>query len=77
MNFTNIIIEQLLKLWFVIPILIILAIFKTAWLEGVVGEFLVNFMTQWRLNLKTAVERLPLPQGEGWGEGEQVGKAMK
>ncbi len=67
MNFTNILIEQFLKLWFVIPILIILAIFKTAWFKGVFGEFLVNLMAKLRLDKNTyhVIKNVTLPTDDG------------
>jgi len=30
-------------LWYLLPILILAALFKSSWFKGVMGEFVVNF----------------------------------
>jgi hypothetical protein len=41
--------NEVFKLWWVIPILLFISIFKTPWFKGVLGETLVKFAAQLRL----------------------------
>ncbi len=42
--FASTILDLFFSIWYVIPILILPAILKTAWFKGIYGEFLVNLM---------------------------------
>lgn len=59
--------EELVKYWYIIPILIGLAILKTAWFKGIFGEFLVNLMAKIRLNKDTyhVIKNVTLPTTNG------------
>jgi len=42
MDLTSIVIQALMGIWWVIPIVIVVAIYKTPWFKGAFGEFIVN-----------------------------------
>lgn len=61
------IINQMFKLWWVIPILLFISIFKTSWFKGVLGEVLIEFAAQLRLPKDTyhRVHNVTLPTPDG------------
>ncbi len=50
MNFTLIITQFLSTFWFLIPIIVLVAVMKTPWFKGVLGEFIVNIAAKMVLN---------------------------
>jgi len=40
----------ILSLWYFIPLFIILAVFKSPWFKGILGEFVVNIFAKWKLD---------------------------
>lgn len=61
------IINQVFKLWWVIPILLVIAVFKTPWFKGVLGEALVKFAARLRLPTETyhPIHNVTLPTPDG------------
>lgn len=61
------IINQIFKLWWVIPILLVLGVFKTPWFKGVLGEALVKFAAKLRLPADTyhPIHNVTLPTLDG------------
>ena len=60
-------IAEVFKLWFFIPILILIGFFKTPWFKGVIGEFVVNLSIKLQLD-KTKyhlVKNVTLPTEDG------------
>jgi predicted RNA-binding Zn-ribbon protein involved in translation (DUF1610 family) len=66
MDFTPLL-QPLLGLWYLIPLFIIVAILKTPWFKGVLGEFIVNQFAQWQLdeNHYHLVKNVTLPTEDG------------
>lgn len=66
MDYTPII-QQAFKLWWVIPIIFVLSIFRAPWFKGLVGEALVKFAARLRLPANTyhPIHNLTLPTPEG------------
>ncbi len=52
MNFSPII-NEVFKLWWIIPILLVVAVFKSSWFKGLLGEVLVKFAARLRLPSET------------------------
>ena len=50
MNFTPIITQFLSIFWFLIPIFVLVAVMKTPWFKGLIGEFIVNIAAKMFLN---------------------------
>ena len=50
MNFTPIIAQFLSTFWFLIPIIVLVAVMKTPWFKGLIGEFIVNIAAKMFLN---------------------------
>lgn len=46
----KVIMALLWQYWWILPLVVVAGIVKTAWFKGVLGEFIVNVMTKWRLN---------------------------
>ncbi len=61
------IINAMFKLWWAIPIFLVLGIFKTPWFKGLVGEALVKFAARLRLPSDTyhAIHNVTLPTPDG------------
>lgn len=66
MDFSSIV-NEVFKLWWVIPILIFLFIFKTPWFKGVLGETLVRLTARLRLPEDTyrRIHNVTLPTPDG------------
>ncbi len=58
--------NSMLEVWYFLPILIIVFIFKTSWFKGVLGEFIVNLILK-RLPNKDyhLIKNVTLPTDEG------------
>lgn len=50
MDFLAIITPLLSALWFLIPLFIVVALFRSAWFKGIFGEFIVNVLLQYKLD---------------------------
>jgi len=50
MDFLAITTPLLSTLWFLIPLIIVFNLFRSAWFKGVVGEFIVNMLLQYKLD---------------------------
>lgn len=61
------IINEAFKLWWVIPILLVISIFKTPWFKGLLGEALVKLAAKWRLPEDTyhRIHNVTLPTSDG------------
>src|SRR5690554_1166944 len=61
------IINEAFKLWWVIPILLVISIFKTPWFKGLLGEALVKLAAKWRLPEDTyhRIHNVTLPTPDG------------
>ncbi len=61
------ILEPLLQLWYLLPIILIVGFFKTPWGKGIVGEFLVNTTTNFKLdkNQYHLIKDVTLPTEDG------------
>lgn len=66
MNYSSII-NEVFKLWWVIPILLVIAVFKTPWFKGLLGEGLVKFAARLRLPAETyhPIHNVTLPTPDG------------
>jgi len=54
-------------LWWLLPLLILAALFKSAWFKGVMGEAMVNLAARWRLDKKAyqLIKNVTIPTGDG------------
>lgn len=61
------IINQVLKLWWAIPIILVITVFKTPWFKGLLGEALVKIAARIRLPSDTyvAIHNVTLPTPDG------------
>lgn len=61
------IVNELLRLWWVIPILFVVAVFKTPWFKGLLGEALVKFAARLRLpaEIYHPIHNVTLPIPDG------------
>lgn len=61
------IVNEVFKLWWVIPILLFISIFKTPWFKGVLGEALVKLAAKLRLPEETyhRIHNVTLPTPDG------------
>lgn len=59
--------NEVFKLWWVIPILLAVAVFRTPWFRGLRGEVLVKFAARLRLPAETyhAIHNVTLPTPDG------------
>lgn len=66
MDYTPIV-QQVFKLWWVIPIIFVLGIFKTPWFKGLLGEALVKFAARLRLPADTyhPIHNVTIPTPDG------------
>jgi len=64
---TSMILSPLLQLWYLLPIVIIIAFFRTPWGKGIIGEFLVNTATKLKLNKDDyhLIKNITLPTEDG------------
>lgn len=60
-------INEIFKLWWVIPILLVMQIIKSPWFKGWLGEALVKFAAHFRLPAKTyhRIHNITLPTPDG------------
>ncbi|WP_264877414.1 NERD domain-containing protein [Vibrio agarivorans] len=66
MDFFGILIGALAQVWYIIPLLIVVSIFKSRWFKGVFGEFLVNkLLSQLPDSDYTLVRDVTLPTDDG------------
>ncbi len=61
------IINQVFKLWWIIPILLVISVFKTPWFKGLIGEALVKFSAKLSLPAKIyhPIHNVTLPTPDG------------
>ena len=61
------ILTPLLQLWYLLPIVLIVAFFRTPWGKGIIGEFLVNTSTNFKLdkNKYHLIKNVTLPTEDG------------
>lgn len=61
------ILTPLLQLWYLLPIVLIVAFFRTPWGKGIIGEFLVNTATRLKLdkNKYHLIKNVTLPTEDG------------
>lgn len=66
MDYT-LIINEVLKLWWTIPIMLMLVVFKSPWFKGLLGEALVKFTAWLRLpaDVYHAIHNVTLPTPDG------------
>ncbi|PTP41231.1 NERD domain-containing protein [Vibrio splendidus] len=66
MGIFGILIGALAQVWYIIPLLIVVSIFKSRWFKGVLGEFLVNkLLSQLPDSDYTLVRNVTLPTDDG------------
>ncbi|WP_394146581.1 NERD domain-containing protein [Vibrio atypicus] len=66
MDIFGILIGALAQVWYIIPLLIVVSIFKSQWFKGVFGEFLVNkLLSQLPDSDYTLVRNVTLPTDDG------------
>ncbi|ENY3838983.1 nuclease-related domain-containing protein, partial [Vibrio vulnificus] len=66
MDIFEILIGALTQVWYIIPLLIVVSIFKSRWFKGVFGEFLVNkLLSQLPDSDYTLVRNVTLPTDDG------------
>jgi restriction system protein len=67
MNLSPIVNPIVGMLWVLIPFAILLAILKSSWFKGVVGEFIVNLLAKWMLDKKKyhLLKNVTLPTKDG------------
>lgn len=66
MGIIELLFSVLMQFWFVIPFLLIISIFKSRWLKGIFGEFLVNrLLSQLPEKHYTLIKNLTLPTQGG------------
>ena len=63
----SLMVNEVFKLWWVLPLLLVVLIAKTPWFKGVLGEGLVNFFAWLRLPKDTyhRVHNVTLPTPDG------------
>lgn len=62
------VISQFIKnFWYLIPLLILVAVFKSPWFKGILGEFVVNISAKWLLdkNEYHLIKNVTLPTEDG------------
>lgn len=61
------IINEVFQLWWLIPIVLLIGVFKSAWFKGVLGESLVKFVARLRLPAETyhPIHNVTLPTPDG------------
>ncbi|WP_417509158.1 NERD domain-containing protein [Methylophaga sp.] len=66
MDFTPIF-ASLLSLWYFIPLFICLAVLRSAWFKGILGEFMVNVIARWQLDKQHyhLIKNVTLPTADG------------
>jgi len=66
MDFTPIF-KAVLQLWYLIPFFIFIAIIKSPWFKGIIGEFIVNVMAKIKLDKDTyhLIKNVTLPTDDG------------
>jgi len=67
MDFTPIISQFIRNFWYLIPLLILVAILKSRWFKGIIGEFLVNISAKFLLdkNEYHLIKNVTLPTEDG------------
>lgn len=67
MDFSPIISQFIKNFWYLIPLLILVAILRSPWFKGVIGEFLVNISSKWLLgkNKYHLIKNVTLPTADG------------
>jgi ribosomal protein L37AE/L43A len=63
----SMILSPLLELWYLLPIVIVVAFFRTPWGKGIIGEFLVNAAANLKLdkNKYHLIKNVTLPTEDG------------
>jgi hypothetical protein len=53
--------------WYLLPLLVLASLFKSAWFKGIVGEFMVNLAAKWLLDAKDyhLIKNITLQTEEG------------
>lgn len=66
MDFTPIF-KAVLQLWYLIPLFIFIAVIKSPWFKGIIGEFIVNVMAKIKLDKDTyhLIKNVTLPTDDG------------
>lgn len=61
------IIDQAMKLWWIIPFLLLISVFKTPWMKGLIGEALVKLVARLRLpkDIYHRLHNVTLPTPDG------------
>lgn len=67
MDLTPLFKPLLTMLWYLLPLLVLATLFRSAWFKGVVGEFMVNLTAKLFLDSKTyhLIKNVTLPTEEG------------
>ncbi|WP_199478770.1 NERD domain-containing protein [Vibrio harveyi] len=66
MNIFEVFLNVLAQVWYLVPLLLIVSVFKSRWLKGVFGEFLVNrLLSKLPESDYTLIKDVTLPTGDG------------
>ncbi|EKK7180207.1 NERD domain-containing protein [Vibrio alginolyticus] len=66
MNIFEAFLNVLAQVWYLVPLLLIVSVFKSRWLKGVFGEFLVNrLLSKLPESDYTLIKDVTLPTGDG------------
>ena len=67
MDFTPLFTLLLTNFWFIIPLAILVAILKSNWFKGIVGEFIINLQAKFFLNKDEyhLIKNVTLPTTDG------------
>jgi len=59
--------QMLFSLWYLIPLFIFATVVQSAWFKGVMGEFIINVLAQWRLDKEQyhLIKNVTLPTDNG------------
>jgi restriction system protein len=66
-NILNIIKPLLIQLWWILPLLFLVALLKSAWFKGVLGEFIINYLLKNKLDQQeyTLIKNVTLATSTG------------
>ncbi|MEN6623216.1 MAG: NERD domain-containing protein [Smithella sp.] len=67
MDFSPVINQVIGQLWYLIPIIVLVTILKTAWFKGILGEFIVNVLARMLLDKRVyrLIKNVTLPTEDG------------
>lgn len=74
MNTFEVFINVLEQVWYLLPLLLIVSVFKSRWLKGIFGEFLVNrLLSKLPESDYTLIKDVTLPTSDGTTQVDHIG----